>query len=377
MKRRVIVPVSLRALSDVRKTARLRRLLCRSLLGFGLLAGSLALQAQTLTDRLDVPARVTVKAAESSLNALAVAGTRLIAAGQRGHILWSDDGSSNWYQSQVPVSSDLTAVQFVDARHGWAVGHDGVILHSRDGGESWQLQLDGHRIAELLSGLAAGLDPEQHKRVVLDLERAAAQGVDQSLLGLHFRDANNGIVIGASNLVLRTRDGGKSWQVISDKVDNPRGLHLYGIQEAFGRLFIVGEQGLILRQATGSEDFESLASPYQGSWFGALGSADRLLVYGLLGNAWLSRDGGVTWQQSELDSSVAITSASVVGASELVMVSLGGEVFRSSDGGGHFEHLDVDQRYPFFAVAPDADSALVVAGIRGVQAVTSKRGVQP
>lgn len=377
MKRRLIVTISMRALSDVRKTASLQRLLCRSILGVGLLAGSLAIQAQTLTDRLEVPSRASEKAVESSLNALTGAGARLITAGQRGHILWSDDGGSNWHQAQVPVSSDLTAVQFVDARHGWAVGHDGVILHSQDGGESWQLQLDGHRIAELLSALAGGIDPGQHKRKVLDLQHAVAQGVDQSLLGLHFRDANNGMVIGASNLVLRTRDGGKSWQAISDKVDNPRGLHLYGIQEAFGSLFIVGEQGLILRQAAGSEAFESVESPYQGSWFGALGSADSLLVYGLLGNAWVSRDGGVTWQQSKLDSSVAITSASAVGATDLVMVSLGGEVFRSNDGGGHFEHQDIDQRYPFFAVAPVADSGLVVAGIHGVKVVASKTGVHP
>lgn len=58
-------------------------------------------------------------------------------------------------QAQVPVESggipdaiwqtmqpdaELTDVTFVDDRHGWAAGDRGTILHTKDGGESWQLQ---------------------------------------------------------------------------------------------------------------------------------------------------------------------------------------------------------------------------------------------
>jgi len=377
MKRRTIVPVSLRALPYVQSVSYLRQVLCCAVLGFGLSVASPDMQAEALPDRLDTPARLSGKAVESNLNSLATTGTRTIVTGGRGHILWLEHGDDVWHQASVPVSSDLTAVQFVNDDWGWAVGHDGVILHSRDGGESWVLQMDGHRIAVLLQALAEELDSEQQRTMVGNLEYAAQQGVDQSLLALHFSDARNGIVVGANNLVLQTQDGGESWQVISDKVDNPRSLHLYGVQQAFGKLFIVGEQGLILHRPSGHEFFESVPSPYQGSWFGALGSADSLLVYGLLGNAWVSRDSGLTWRQSALDSAVAITSASAVGPSEIVMVSLGGEVFHSTDGGDHFRHREVGQRYPFFAVAPVNDSGLVVAGIHGVHVATGKSEARP
>ena len=78
------------------------------------------------------------------------AGDRLVAVGQRGHVVVSSDGGATWKQAQVPVSSDLVAVYFVDAKQGWAVGHDGVILHTADGGEYWELQLDGRKANDLL-----------------------------------------------------------------------------------------------------------------------------------------------------------------------------------------------------------------------------------
>lgn len=327
--------------------------------------------AEPMSDRLDTPAKPSARSQHGLLTALAVAGTRLVAAGQRGHILWSDDGGRQWTQAVVPVSSDLTALQFVDERNGWAVGHDGVVLHSQDGGASWSLQLDGRRIAGLLHELAAGLDPDTLADTLRELERSAEQGVDQSLLDLYFLDARTGFVVGANNLVLATRDGGATWRPWSDRVDNPRALHLYGVAEAFGRPFIVGEQGLILALADDGERFEALDSPYEGSWFGLLGQPDRLLVYGLRGNAWVSGDAGASWRRADLDSAVAITAADATPSGDLLLTGLGGEVFRSGDGGRHFRELPLAQGFPFAAIAALGDAEVAVAGVRGVRVVAS------
>lgn len=363
MKRRISVPLSLRAFPNV--AVRIRQLLCCSLLSSGLLMAGHG-KPQALTDRLELPAGHSSNPTETMLNSLVSTEARLVAAGSRGHILWSEQGSNVWQQARVPVSSDLTALQFVDHLHGWAVGHDGVILHSRNGGESWELQMDGHRVAELLQLLAEQLDSELQSNVRADLERAAQQGVDQSLLAVYFSDLNNGVVVGANNLALQTRDGGESWEVISHHIPNPRGLHLYGVQEAFGSIFIVGEQGLILKRETASDYFEPLVSPYQGSWFGILGRAHSLLVYGLRGNSWITTDGGRSWRKSEINSPLAITAMSAVTDRELFAVSLGGEVFQSWDGGRKFVPVELSHRYPFFAVAPSGGGGAVVAGINGV-----------
>jgi Uncharacterized protein related to plant photosystem II stability/assembly factor len=107
------------------------------LLGAVLLAGGAHAgnDAGGFVDVLDLPAVYSKVPSRVPLLAISRAGNRLISAGARGHILYSDDGGSSWRQAEVPVSSDLTAVRFATPQDGWAVGHDGVVLHSADGGQ--------------------------------------------------------------------------------------------------------------------------------------------------------------------------------------------------------------------------------------------------
>ena len=82
------------------------------------------------------PARL---ADRSLLTAIAAAGERLVAVGDRGIIVFSDDGGRNWSQAaSVPTQALLTGVCFLDAQHGIAVGHDLVALASSDAGRTWQ-----------------------------------------------------------------------------------------------------------------------------------------------------------------------------------------------------------------------------------------------
>ena len=88
-------------------------------------------------DVLDVPAVKSPLATRSLLNGLARAGDRIVAVGQRGHVLYSDDDGKTWQQAAVPLTSDLVAVHFPTLSTGWAVGHDGVILRTTDSGANW------------------------------------------------------------------------------------------------------------------------------------------------------------------------------------------------------------------------------------------------
>src|SRR6478736_2121215 len=69
-------------------------------------------------DVLDTPAMLSPLASRALLNGLANAGNRIVAVGQRGHVVYSDDGGKQWQQASVPVSSDLVAVHFPDAKNG-------------------------------------------------------------------------------------------------------------------------------------------------------------------------------------------------------------------------------------------------------------------
>ena len=87
-----------------------------SLFAIALAASASPLSAAPgFADVLDTPARTTPLASKSLFQAVTRAGDRLVAVGQRGHVVVSTDGGKSWKQSAVPVSSDLTAVYFVDA----------------------------------------------------------------------------------------------------------------------------------------------------------------------------------------------------------------------------------------------------------------------
>ncbi|RKS27311.1 photosystem II stability/assembly factor-like uncharacterized protein [Pseudomonas sp. WPR_5_2] len=318
---------------------------------------------------LDAPALQSTQAIHAPLNGLAQAGGRLIAVGQRGHILFSDDNTT-WVQAQVPVSCDLTALTFPSASQGWAVGHEGVVLHSSDAGKTWRKQLDGRQIAELLLkhyGNPANPDDPEAQRLKQDAELFATQGADKPLLDVWFADERNGFVTGAFNLILRTGDGGQSWVPWLDRVDNPRSLHLYGLRPAAGTLFMVAEQGLVLKLDAARQHFVKVDLPYDGTLFGLLGDDHLLLVYGLRGNAWRSLDGGTTWSRADTGISDGITSGLMVDDGSIVLASQTGQLLRSTDRGATFSRVPMDRVAPNFAVAPAADGAVALAGLGGVR----------
>ena len=323
-------------------------------------------------DPLHTPAAASPLAQRGLLTALARAGERLVAVGQRGHALWSEDGGRRWQQATVPVSSDLVAVAFPTPTQGWAVGHDGVILASTDGGRSWTRRLDGNGLGarlvahyERAAASAAPSERESAAKWLTEARRVAEQGAQNPWLDVWFQDASTGFVVGAFGLVLHTRDGGHSWTPWLDRVDNPKALHLYAVRGIGEDVFIVGEQGLALKLDRAAGRFRALDMPYAGTLFGITGTPDALVVHGLRGNLLRSTDGGRLWQALPATVPAGLGAAATDAQGRIVVVSQAGHVLLSSDRGASFASLKVDRPLPAAAVlaAPDG---LVLAGPRGV-----------
>jgi photosystem II stability/assembly factor-like uncharacterized protein len=300
---------------------------------------------------LELPALKSELAIRAPLNAFAMAGSRMVVAGQRGHILHSGDGK-NWVQADVPLSADLNALHFPTRQLGWAVGQEGAVLHSADAGATWQRQLDGRQIGTL---------------VTRQTGQAADAGTDKPLLDVWFEDDKKGWAVGAFNLILRTEDGGKTWTPWMDRTDNPKGMHLYAIRPAGGTVFIVGEQGLVLRLDRQKQRFASVTLPYQGTLFGVIGNEKTTLVFGLRGNAYRSTDGGASWTKVETHVAAGLGSGVVRADGSMLLVSQAGHVLLSNDEGATFRPVKVGVSAPTFAVAETADGAVALAGIGGVR----------
>lgn len=141
-------------------------------------------------------------------------------AGGLQYILHTGDGGNSW-QKQFPDSTTdanektvIRNISFVNSKNGWAVGHRGLILKTENG-ESWQ----------------------QYEKFTKNRLRDIA-----------FVDQSEGYIVGDSNkepgVLYRTDDGGKTWQtVLSDAPD----LHSIALTE--NRIWLVGDDGTILSKS--------------------------------------------------------------------------------------------------------------------------------
>jgi len=281
-------------------------------------------------------------AAKSLLLDLAKAGDRLVAVGDRGHVLVSADQGDTWEQILVPTRAMLTAVAFPTATDGWAVGHDGVILATTDGGKTWQ-------------------------------RRDSGQDLETVFFDIAFLDAQRGFIAGAYGKLLATTDGGKTWIPRQASEDE---LHFYRISASpSGRLYLAGESGTVLASDDAGQTWATLDLPYDGSFYGVLClDEDNLLAYGLRGHIFRSTDRGQSWEPVPNPVIVLLMGATTAPGGPVVIAGLGGNLFLSRDRGATFRHWHPDELGFGVAevVALGADR-VVVAGEGGVRALALPR----
>ena len=353
-----------------------------------LVTASMALAAEEavverVRDPLDRPSMMSEKAATSLLTAVTRAEARLVAVGDRGIVLTSDDNGTTWTQRPTPVSVLLTNVHFADGARGWAVGHGGVILATGDGGLHWTRVLDGVQLAALMlkdAQIRADAIPvgegEAAARAAKDVDAARLlvdDGPDKPFLDLYVDETVGLLVVGAYGLVMHSSDGGATWESWQDRVPNPTGSHIYSVVRSGGALYLVGEQGSVFRSDDLGESFVALQPPYEGSFFGAVAVGERdLIVFGLRGNAFVYRDEAQEWQSVKLPTSATVNGGLRLKDGSIGLVTQAGEVLRSTDGARAFAQLKVPTPVPFVGIGQAADDTVVLAGMRGITLVSLK-----
>jgi photosystem II stability/assembly factor-like uncharacterized protein len=224
----------------------------------------------TDTTLVPVPSVLAPRAKDALLLDIARAGDHWVAVGMRGDILLSTDGTA-WKQVPAPADTMLTKVRFVDDRHGWAIGYDGTILGTEDGGKTWAL-----------------------------LQFDAAWG--KPYFDVLFFDAQNGLVTGANGALKKTGDGGKTWTAVESPVleESPNLYNLIPLGD--GSLLMAGERGFMALSTDKGASWKRLKSPYTGSYFGALAvGSSGALIFGLRGNAFYAADIGKATLLSDKD----------------------------------------------------------------------------
>lgn len=293
------------------------------------------------------------------------AGKRMVAVGERGIVLLSDDDGRQWRQAKVPVQVSLTTARFVDDRVGWVAGHMGVILKTEDAGETWSLQFDGVRAAALQAQALVATSDESARQAAA---RWIEEGPDKPFFDLEFVDARRGYAVGAFNMAFATVDGGRTWTSISARLSNPKSLHLYAVRQHGGRLYVAGEQGLLMQSTDQGVTFEALPSPYKGSFFGLLiARSGSVLAYGLRGSVFRSVDQGRQWQKVDTGMAVSVSGGVELADGRLVLLTQEGQMLASRDDGASFVRQPATPPVPSPGLAVARDGTLVLASLRGTR----------
>jgi photosystem II stability/assembly factor-like uncharacterized protein len=310
---------------------------------------------------------------ESLLLAVTRAGSRIVAVGEYGNVVLSDDDGKTWRQAKkVPSTVTLTAVAFVDEKTGWAVGHDTLILQTLDGGETWVKQFGGGES-------------------------------DNALLSVFFKSPTHGWAVGAFNYTVETTDAGKTWverktlmppppegtvpaKPVDENADPTKTVKGAGGADPYAAatgdenhlnamfqgpdastLLIAAEAGAVYRSLDAGVTWSKVLTGYVGSFWGGLTAKDgTIYVTGMRGNIWASKDKGATF--AKLDTSGAdqsIAAGLQLKDGSFVFVGLGGQVLYSADGAKYTLTYRPDRK-GLNAVIED-DTTLYVLGEAGIQ----------
>jgi photosystem II stability/assembly factor-like uncharacterized protein len=328
--------------------------------------------ADTGVRALDEPA-IQAKAPDKVfLDAIARAGNRLVAGGEHGVIITSDDNGLSWAQAAVPVNVEITAIAFTSPAQGWAAGQYGVILHTKDAGATWQIQLNGLQANQLTlaaaqAAVAAG-DPSPG--TPLAMKRAGhfiSGGADKPFLSIWAQNPQDAIVFGAYRLAMKTTDGGAHWTDWSLHVGDAFSHNLYDVATVGNQLYIAAETGLVFRSTDGGQSFAELAPPGNATLFGVIGTGDHnVLVFGVAGEAALSQDGGKSWNAISFGTSDNLIAATKLRDGSIVVANEDGRLYRSVTAGQSFLPLRFAAPMAVFDLAQAPDGSLILAGNDGI-----------
>ncbi len=176
-------------------------------------------------------------------------------------VLWGSGDAGRTWTPQHKADATMNAISAADVDHVWAVGNDGTIIHSEEGGRPTS---GGGRRESTWLDQSSGVTLHLTDVVVSDTENVWAvgnggtiiatsdggatwhsqsSGTSEDLHSVAFADVNNGLAAGANGVILRTSDGGETWSAVGSGTSE----RLRSVAFAGTKAIAVGDGGTVTR----------------------------------------------------------------------------------------------------------------------------------
>jgi hypothetical protein len=183
----------------------------------------------------------------------------------------------------------------------WMAGKNGKIIHSEDGGQTWQIQ---------------------------------TTGVKNHLQDLDAWDENRAVAVGNGGIVLRSENGGKSWQEVEAPKSEVANKLLRVKVYPGGRAWAVGVLGALLFSTDYGVTWERRLEEKDSAWndIAFLDGQTGWLV-GEFGKIMRTGDGGSTWQEVRTPMESSLMAIAFRTPTEGIIAGLNGTIVQTLDGG--------------------------------------------
>ncbi len=278
------------------------------------------------------------------------------AVGDRGAIWITVDGGRHWQLADSPVNCRLDAVHFVDPFHGWAVGgwshpythkSSAVVLRTENGGQRWKRldaptlpALRGVHFLDRHQGWAVGSASAMYAAGIFRTSDGGRGWVP--LRGAHpggwwaasFHDSQQGMVVGRDGAAAHVTRG----QLEAITAGTVRGKHFRDVAFAGRRGWLVGDGGLVMRSDDGGQTWQQVKLPggveHQFDFRAVAAAGEQCWVGGAPGaRLWHTRDAGRHWEPLATPTHVPLAALEFIDPQRGWAVGALGTILATRDGG--------------------------------------------
>jgi gliding motility-associated-like protein len=255
------------------------------------------------------------------------------------HLLHGQCGT--WQAATSASTQNLNAVHFPDSLRGWAVGRNGTIIATTNGGANWSAPqstgtteiLYGVHMVNSTLGWAVGAGGTVLKTT--NGTSWALQnnlGTDADLFDIWFSDTNNGLIVGSCGTLLRTTNGGTTWNAINNGQGDYNLKQIKVLPNGRSAVCGIGNDMLYATSAGGAWSVSTASARGMRAFDMEAGGTALAATY--TGEIIKSTNFGQSYSAVTPPTGTNYwQSISMVSANEAVIAGLQGKVFRTTNGG--------------------------------------------